>query len=136
MGETEDFILRLTDQIDFGASGENRNFSISQGSPSYLNMNVAVFYLLSAKKLFVFLGRQSDLLMRCTVLDLVEPPQIRARLNSFFGADLGWLIQVMSASPYATMSKQRDVPILTGPNGVRFDIFCHENTFPKTPAKD
>ena len=95
--ESEDFVLRLSDQIDFGASGENRGFAVAQASPGYLNLNVAAFYWLSGRKVFVFSGHDGSVLMKCSVLNDVEPLQITARLNAHFGQDFGWLVQVLSA---------------------------------------
>jgi hypothetical protein len=128
--ESEDFVLQLIDQIDFGASGENQGFAIAQASPGYLNLNVAAFYWLSGRKVFVFSGYGTSPLMKCSVLNDVEPLQIPARLNVHFGQDLGWLAMVLSAAPSATETRSREPPIATGPSGVRLQLFCHVNTFP------
>lgn len=130
--QSEDFKLDLNNQIDFGVSGENTNFAIAQASPSYLNLNVAVFYHLAARKLFVFCGRNDDVLMRCTVLQEVLPAEIVQRLHAHFGKDWGWLIQVMSAAETYPITKFREEPITEGPSGVSFPIFCHTNTFPRS----
>lgn len=133
-GVSEAFNLRLDDQIDFGASGENGDFSISQASPSYLGLNLAVFYLLAAKKLFVFGATTDNPLMGCRVLSNVEPLAIVHRLREHFGHDWSWLVQVISAAPNVAPSQFRETPITEGPSGIRFSLFCHVNTFPRTTA--
>ena len=135
-GAPDDFILQYNDQIDFGASGENHSYAIVQASPGYLNLNVAAFYLLSGQKLFVFSDRDGNGLMQCSVINDVEPLQITRRLNAYFGNDLGWLLQVLSAPPNATGTNFRVPPITHGPSGVGLQWFCHVNTFPKTSSAD
>lgn len=130
--ESENFVLQLNNQIDFGASRENRGFAVAQASPGYLNLNVAAFYWLSGRKVFVFSGHGGSLLMKCSILKDVEPLQLTARLNAHFGQDFGWLIQVLSAAPSATETSFRDPPIAGGANGVGFQMLCHVNTFPRT----
>lgn len=130
--ESEDFVLQLNDQIDFGASGENCGFAVTQASPGYLNMNVAAFYWLSSRKVFVFSAHGGNPLMTCSILNNVEPIQITARLNAHFGQDFGWLVQVLSAAPSATETRFREHPITSGPSGVGFQTLCHVNTFPRT----
>ncbi|MDD3182752.1 MAG: hypothetical protein PHD48_08125 [Alphaproteobacteria bacterium] len=125
----DDFNLDLNDQIDFGASGENCEFTVVQASPSYMGLNLAVFYVLAAKKVFVFGATPDDPIMRCRVLSNVEPLDISSRLEVHFGKDWGWLMQVMSASPRANTTSFRDTPITSGPSGVRFGFLCHLNTF-------
>src|SRR5262249_38303802 len=49
-GKSNDFILDLNDQIDFGASGENSEYAFAQISTGYLGLNVVAFYLLKALK--------------------------------------------------------------------------------------
>jgi hypothetical protein len=134
--EPEDFGLRLSDQIDFRASGENRKFAVAQASSGYLDLNVAAFYWLSGRKVFVFSGDGSSPLMRCSVLKDVEPLRITEHLNAFFGHDLAWLVHVSSAAPSAAGSRYRAPPILSGPNGVGLQIFCHVNTFPSTDSPE
>jgi hypothetical protein len=128
--KSEDFVLRLIDQIDFGAPGENRGFAVAQASPGYLNLNVAAFYWLSSRKVFVFSGHGGSLVMKCSVLNDVEPLQITARLDAHFGQDFGWLVQVLSAAPSAAKTRFREPPIAGGANGVGFEVLCHVNTFP------
>ena len=134
--ESEDFVLQLNDKIDFGASGENSGFAFAQTSPGYLNLNAAAFYLLSGRKLFVFSSQYDRILMRCSVLNDVEPHQIAVRLNAFFGRDLMWLVQVLSAAPTITETKFRNVAISGGPQGVAFSLLCHVNTFPTRGSAD
>lgn len=131
--EVEDFALQLTDPIDFGASGENRGFAIAQASPGYLNLNIAAFYSLSGRKVFVFSGQGDSPLMKCSVLNDVEPLEIPWRLNAHFGQDLDWLVHVSSAAATATKTSFREPPIAGGTNGVGLQILCHVNTFPRAP---
>ncbi len=133
---TESFELNLNDQIDFGASGENRQFSIAQASPGYLNLNAVAFYMLTGRKLFLFAATPDDQLMRCRLIEHVEPADIALRLNACFGQDLGWLVQVMAAAPSATSTQFRQPLKTEGPNGTSFQIMCHVNTFPKTTAAE
>jgi hypothetical protein len=128
--------LRLIDQIDFGASGENRGFAVAQASPGYLNLNVAVFYSLSGRKIFVFSGHGGSPLMSCSVLNDVKPLQITTRLNAHFGQDFGWLVTVLSAAPSATVTRSREARIADGANGVGFQVLCHVNTFPRTVSAE
>ena len=130
--ESGDFVLQLSDQIDFGASGENWGFAVAQASPGYLNLNVAAFYWLSGRKVFVFSADDGSPLMRCSVLNDVEPLQMTARLNAHFGQDFGWLVHVSSAAPTATGTRFRDPPIAGATNGVGLRMLCHLNTFPST----
>ena len=133
----EDFSPQLEDGIDLGASGENSNFCVSQFSPSYLNLNAAAFYLLSAKALFVFSFHSEDTLIKCSVLKDVEPLQIEKRLNSFFGKDFNWLATVLSPSPYTTETGFRNQrQYIQNSNtgifqsaGVGIPMMCHVNTF-------
>ncbi len=117
-------------------SRENRGFAVAQASPGYLNLNVAAFYWLSGRKVFVFSGHGGSLLMKCSILKDVEPLQMTARLKAHFGQDFGWLIQVLSASPSATETRFRDPPIASGANGVGFQMLCHVNTFPRMAMAD
>ncbi|MGD0192469.1 MAG: hypothetical protein ABSD74_17160 [Rhizomicrobium sp.] len=130
----EQFNLQLNDQIDLGASGENRQFSIAQASPGYLGLNLAVFYLLAAKKLFVFGATTSDPVMRCRTLSDVEPQGISGSLKEHCGQDWNWLIQVMSVAPDASSTRFREIPVMDGPSGLKMSFYCHVNTFPRTAA--
>jgi hypothetical protein len=130
--EASDYALQLSDPIDFVASGENEGFAVAQASPGYLNLNVTAFYSLSGRKVFVFSGQGDCPLMKCIVLNDVEPPEITRRLNAHFGQDLSWLVHVSSAAPTATQTRFREPRIASGNNGVGFQILCHVNTFPKT----
>jgi len=134
--ETEDFVFQLNDPIDFGASKENFEFSVTQASPRYLNLNIVAFYLLSGRKAFVFSSHDGSPLMKCSVLNDVEPPQITERLNAHLGQDFGWLVQVFSAAPSATETKFRERPIASEANGVGIHFLCHVNTFPRTNLSD
>lgn len=130
--ESEDFKLDLNDQIDFGVSGENQNNALAQASPGYINVNLAVFYNLAGQKLFVFAGKNGDHLMKCSVLSNVAPEEITQKLAAYFQHDWGWLMQVMSAAETGQATKFREEPIIEGPSGVSFKMFCHVNTFPPT----
>ncbi len=132
----ENFELQLNDQIDFGASGENKAFAVAQASTAYLSLNAVAFYMLTARKVFLFCGMTHDPLMRCTVLSDVDPLAIVPRLNKQIGQEWGWLIQVLSAAPTATSTQFRAIPRTESPNGVGFSTLCHVNTFPKIAAAE
>jgi hypothetical protein len=126
---SEDFVLQLEDQIDFGASGENLNYAVAQFSPSYINFNASAFYWLSGKKLFIFSCKGKEPVCNCSVINNVKPTEVRKTLDEFFGYDFGWLISIMSASAYATKTSFRTEPILTGPNGSKLTMFVHADTY-------
>ena len=128
--ETDGFKLQYTDKIDFGASGENQDFAVAQASPGYINLNVAAFYWLHGRKVFVFSDRDGTSLMKCSVLNDVEPHQVTARLNTHLDQDLSWLVWVFSPAPSAINTSFRENPITNGANGVGFQFVCHVNTFP------
>lgn len=134
-GKTTDFILDLNDQIDFGASGENSEFAIAQISTGYLGLNIVGFYLLKAKKVFLFLGERNGLPMECRVFSNVQPLDIAQRLSESVGFDPQWLLTVMAAAPNYTRSVERWPRRKGSPSGVGLPIFCHANTFPPSGCK-
>lgn len=127
---SEEFVLQLEDQIDFGASGENQNYAVAQFSPSYMNLNASAFYWLSGKKLFIFSYKGEEPVCNCSVINNVNPTEAREKLDEFFGRDFGWLLTIMSASACSTKTAFRSKPILTEPNGTQLSMFVHANTFP------
>jgi hypothetical protein len=134
-GKTTDFILDLNDQIDFGASGENSEYAIAQISTSYLNLNIVGFYLLKAKKVFLFFGERNGLPMECRVLSDVKPTDIAKRLSESVGFDPRWLLSIMAAAPDRTRSVERWPRRKESPSGVGLPVFCHANTFPPSASK-
>lgn len=130
--EAEDFILQLTHQIDFGASGENSNYSIAQISTGILGLNFVAFYLLKGKMLFLYRGIENGLADDCTILSGVEPADINHRLDEIVGSDLRWLLTVASASSNRTDTSQRPTVQNEMNQGVGFEFICHANTFPKS----
>jgi len=134
-GKAADFILDLNDQIDFGASGENFQYAVAQISTGYLGLNVVGFYLLKARKVFLFLGERNGLAMQCHVLSDVPPTEIAKRLSECIGFDPGWLLTIMAAAPNRTSSVDRWPRRTESPSGIELLILCHANTFPPTEAK-
>jgi hypothetical protein len=130
-----DFILELNDQIDFGASGENFEYAVAQISPSYLGLNVVGFYLLKARKAFLFLGERNGLPMECRVLSDVPPTEIAKRLSECVGFDPRWLLTIMAAAPNRTSSVERWPHRTESPSGVGLSMMCHANTFPRMESK-
>ena len=127
----DDFQLQLDDPIDFGASGENAGYSIAQISAGYMGVNLVAFYLLKAKKLFLFHGQDNGLPNKCTVFDDTEATHIKHKLNEFVGFNLNWLVTVASAPEGKEVTKAGPRPA-GGPQGVGFPFFVHENSFPKS----
>jgi hypothetical protein len=134
-GRADDYILNLNEQIDFGASGENSEYAVVQISPSYLGLNIVAFYLLKARKVFVFLGERNGLPVKCRVLSDVPPSDIARRLSEAVGFDALWLLTVMAAAPNRASSVDRLPRRTEGPSGVGFPMLCHANTFPPTKAR-
>jgi hypothetical protein len=106
-GRTDDYILDLNEQIDFGASGENSEYAVVQISTGYLGLNIVAFYLLKARKVFVFLGERNGLPVECRVLSDVPPGDIARRLSEAVGFDALWLLTVMAAAPNRASSVDR-----------------------------
>lgn len=133
-GKSDDFVLNLNDQIDFGASGENSEYAIAQISTSYLGLNIVAFYLLKPRKAFLFSGQGNGLPTECRILNDVPPTEIATHLSESVGFDLQWLLTIMAAAPNRTASADRWPPRTEGPSGVGFGMLCHANTFPPTTA--
>jgi len=127
-----DFEFDMNAPLDLGASDENSNFSISQISPSYLQNNISGFYLMPARKLYLFVGAENLLADKCFVANL-EPRFIKTYLDMSFKMDMDWLVFVASADPARSETKPGPRPE-SGPTGVGFSILCHENTSAKKPS--
>jgi hypothetical protein len=134
-GKDVDFILDLNDQIDFGASGENSEYAVAQISTSYLGLNIVGFYLLKARKVFLFLGERNGLPLECRVLHDVAPAKIATRLSESLGFDPRWLLTIMAAAPSHKNSIDRWPRLTEDPKGVSFPMLCHVNTFPPSDSK-
>jgi hypothetical protein len=124
----KDHDLKLTDRIAFTATGENTSYSISQISPGFMNCNLAAFYFVSAKKLFLFYGENNSLPNRCKIFPEVAASEIYKTLNAFVQFDLKWLVLV--TSPRSADKVQVDTSNVKTP-GVQFAIYADANTFPK-----
>jgi hypothetical protein len=134
-GKATDFILDLNDQIDFGASGENSEYAVAQISTGYLGLNIVGFYLLKARKVFLFLGADNGLPVECRVLGDVPPTDIAKRLSESVGFDPRWLLTIMAAAPNRTSSVERWPRRTESPAGIGLQMLCHANTFPPTGSK-
>ncbi len=130
--EGEEFILQLSHQIDFGASGENADYSVAQISTGFMGVNLVAFYLLKGKMLFLYHGDANGLATDCQILKNVEPTDISLRLNECVGSDLRWLLTITSSPADRNNTSYRSPVQTEGPRGVGLAFFCHANTFPKT----
>jgi hypothetical protein len=108
---------------------------LAAGSTGYLGLNVVGFYLLKARKVFLFLGERNGLAMQCHVLSDVPPTEIAKRLSECIGFDPRWLLTIMAAAPNRTSSVDRWPRRTESPSGIELLILCHANTFPPTEAK-
>ena len=129
-GENENFAIKLTDKIDFGVSGENEEVSISQISTGYIGLNIVAFYMLRAKKAFVFHWHNSPIANRCIVISDVEPQDLKGRLGQLWPQNLRWLIRINSA-PTQSTTRRRE-PFLAnftkGEDGIQIPIVALANT--------
>ena len=131
--------LRYEDKIDFGASGENRGYTVAQVASAAIDLNVVGFYSLKGKKLFVYHGAVFGPIGRCSIKDGVEPGNISQALTSVVGADLKWLVMVTSSEHSRDTTTERRGGIAGAQSsspeeknwGMGFSIFCHANTFQK-----
>ncbi len=67
-GQGSEFELRLPDKLHSGASGENSNFAVCQISSAYVGLNGVAFYLLKAKKVFLYYTNGAKPPATCHVL--------------------------------------------------------------------
>jgi len=134
-GKATDFIIDLNDQIDFGASDENSEYAVAQISTGYLGLNMVGFYLLKARKVFLFLGKRNGLPMECRVLNDVPPADIARRLSETVGFDPRWLLTIMAPAPNRTSSIDRWPRRTDNPSGMGLSMLCHANTLPPTGSK-
>lgn len=93
-------------------------------------MNLAVFYLIRARKLFLFYGQDNGLPVNCHVFNDVEAPQIKHVLTEAIGTDLNWLVTVATSWEGRTESRYAPRPS-QGPQGLGVSLFFHENSFAK-----
>jgi hypothetical protein len=138
-GAPESRELRYEDKIDLGASGENRGYTVAQIATAFIDFNAVAFYVLKAKKLFVYHGSGFGPIVACSVREMIEPNDLSRTLTDVLGFDLKWLATVTSSEhssettterrsgPEADISSAVDVSNW----GVGFSIFVHANTFEK-----
>lgn len=119
--------LQYTDKFDFTASGENDRFSVSQISAGYYNMNIAAFYVLKGKLLYLFHGVDNGLADRCIVFRDIEPSSIASTLNEALGFDYRTLCCVMSSRNEFPL----DMSMRKPGDGLSIPLFCEANTMPK-----
>jgi hypothetical protein len=132
-GSPPDFRLDMNDKIDFGASGENQEYSVSQFSTGYLNFNCVGFYILPAKMAVLFYPSKTLLADSCEIFTNIEPSELSSRVSAKFGIDLGWLIFIAAAGLDRPTSKFRANN--SRDTGVTFSFRTHANTFPPTGVK-
>lgn len=135
-GRDANFPIDMNAQIDFGSSGENEEYSVSQISTGFLGLNIVGFYLLKARKAFLFHGQPNGLPTRCIVLNDTAPSELAERLSEALGFDPRWLLTIMAAAPGLKHTTER-WPLRThGPSGAGLTLLCHANTFPPTNSPD
>jgi hypothetical protein len=124
--------LDMMDNIILSVSGENYLNSLCQVATRYANLNLVAFYMLSAKKLFLFYGNLYSHADKCTVFSEVSPKEIPQKLEGFLGFNAQWLAHVHSASP---SSQTGSAIVHTGSpdEGLQLSFFCHLNTFNDLP---
>lgn len=133
--EGDDFILRLEDAVDLGASGENSDYAVCQLSPAILGLNLVSFYLLKGKRLFLFYSDWwQGLPTKCVVVPDLEPADIHNRLVQVTGIP-SWLIMVMSVWKGRSNTTHRSCGVTDSPKGMGMPLFCHANSFPSEPLK-
>jgi hypothetical protein len=123
-------LLQLTHKFNLAASGENDRFSISQISPGYYDVNIAAFYVLKGKLLYVFHGTNNGIANQCFVVPGVEPADIASTLNSRLGFDFGTLCLVMSGRKQYPVSAPRTDP----KHGIAMGLYCEVNTLAKVAS--
>ena len=121
--------LDYNDSVDFGSTGENEEYSISQISTGYENFNCVCFYVLRAKTAYLFYPTKTIIADACKVITDLEPINITDRLLDTMKIDLGWLAFVASAPENGkTTSFRQDSPDVK--NGNQLGMMVHCNTFP------
>ncbi len=123
--------LQYSDPIDLGSSGENTGYSTAQISPGYIGLNLVAFYILKARKLFLFHGTPQGLPSKCMVISNLEPIDIDMKLNELLGNDMRWLLTITSEPGYQDKTIRRQIAEDEIQSGLRLSFFCHANTFPK-----
>src|SRR4051794_25703524 len=88
------------------------------------------YYLLKARKVFLYVGRSNSLPTECLVLSDIAPPDIAARLTEAVGVDLRWLLIITGAAASHTTTTERRPLRTHGPSGIGFEVLVHANTFP------
>lgn len=129
--ESDDFELDLNHPLNLGSSGENIGHAVAQISPGIMNANIAGFYMLGGKKLFLFYGEKNGPADKCVIFNNVEPDEIAPRLNRTLGVNMYWLLMITSPQGSEQQTSLRTETSVEGPNGIGISFFCHANTFPK-----
>jgi hypothetical protein len=129
-GETEDYLISLTDKLQLGASGENSEFSVAQLSPGFIGANPVAFYFAGGRCLFVFFGANNGPAHQCRAIRDVAPEMVERVLLDLFGFDWKWLALVTSAPP--SIGGQRASGSEPSNYGIGMSFICRLNTMPKT----
>jgi hypothetical protein len=120
----EKYPFELIDKISLKTSEENTDFSVTQISPGFLNLNLVGFYLASGRKLYFFHGKGNGVANQCTVFSDILASQIADALTAFVGTDLKWLLTV--AAPKSSPRYQGGEQSL----GAQLAFLVEANTFP------
>jgi hypothetical protein len=118
---SNDYVLNPSDKISLQSSGENAGYAVAQISPGSANQNLVAYYVVKAKLLYLFHGRDNALPTSCEVFSNVPPAEICGALNDFMGSDLGWLF---------TITSPRSSGPHTGRGGAQLSFFVEANSFP------
>jgi hypothetical protein len=131
--EPPEFELKLEDNISFGSSGENEDFSVSIFTTAYANFTFIGFYFLRGNIAYVFHPTRTLMADTCTVIREVPPNELPKKLTEIFGRDYGWLIWIAGPSP---IKKSTERYFDNGSDGGnQFGIMMHCNTFPASGEK-
>lgn len=115
--------INLIDKFDLASSGENDEFSISQISPGYCNINTVAFYLLKGKILVIFC-QKNDGEHLCMPISNVHPDKISETLNEKLDFDFRAMCLVMSGRKGTSNSGNRT----NSGHGLSIGLFCEVNT--------
>jgi hypothetical protein len=130
-GKDETYAPSLSDKINLGASDENEDVSISQISTSYIGLNIVAYYVLRARKVFVFHMKNSPLANGCVVISDVEPEDLDSKLSQLSSTNLNWLIFINSAVKGSSSPRTGSASLSTENadiNGIQIPFIPRANT--------
>jgi hypothetical protein len=132
-GESEDYLLSLSDKLQLGASDENAEYSVAQFSPGFIGANPVAFYFIRGHCLYAFFGANNNPANRCRAIRNVRPELVEQALRDLLGFDWNWLALVTSAPPSTGGPRLSDT--MPSNYGLGMSFICRLNTMPKPAAK-